>query len=733
LFKIAAFSATLKKYAGIITLKEECMEETLNRIFNPASIAVVGASETPGKAAERRTRSLLKGGYKGKVFLINPKRETLFNQKAYPSLDKIPEPVDLVMVVIPPRFIPDVIHQCAGKKAKGAVIITAGLGETGKEGKEIESRILSTAEKGGVRIIGPNCSGIFSSSGHMNLLGVPPIDPGNISIIAQSGNIIDSLTHYAKMRNLGFSRIISAGNAIGVKFHEYIEYLGNDPETKVICMYMEGIKNGDELVRTARKVSIKKPIIALKVGRSGAGARAAASHTGSLAGDDQIVQAAFNQSGIIRVFNVDEMFDLAECFSKLPIPKGNRVAILSEGGGDNSVAADNAESYGLTVPVLSSQTQEAIRPFLLKGMPAQNPIDYGGTAEENPNMITQCCKACIKTDEIDAIYITGFFGGFKDIIAPHVGELEEQTARDLAGFVKTYKKPIIVHTSFAHEPYTSLKILRENGIPVFASSERTAMCLGSMAEAGSRINCTAENTSTGITIKQKGASSSLIAGLQKKNYSILLETEAREILVEAGLGLLDAVLADEADKAVKAAREIGFPVAMKIVSRDIIHKSDAGGVKINLTSEQEVKTAFDDILKNGLKITSRDKIEGVLIVPMAKKGLECIVGMTRDHQFGPVIMFGLGGIFVEVLKDVAFRVAPLTLSDAEAMITGIKGYPLLKGIRGETAKDMEAIRDILVKVSRLAVENPEIMEMDLNPVRVHEHGASIIDARIILS
>jgi len=708
------------------------MKQTLNKIFNPASIAIVGASETPGKAAERRTRSLLDGGYSGDIFLINPKRETLFGRKTYPSLDKIPGRVDLVMVVIPAPFIPDVIEQAVQKKAKGAVIITAGLGETGEEGKKIEARILASAKKGDLKIIGPNCSGMFSVSARMNLLGVPPIDSGNISIIAQSGNIIDSLTHYAKVRGLGFNKIISAGNAIGVKFHEYVEYLGNDPETKVICMYMEGINGGNDLVRVARAVSRKKPIVALKVGRSGAGARAAASHTGSLAGDDHVVQAAFKQAGIIRVFNVDEMFDLTECFSKLPIPKGNRVVIMSEGGGDNSVAADNAEAHGLAVPVLSMETQEKIRPFLLKGMPAHNPIDYGGTAEETPHMITECCKVCMESNETDAIYITGFFGGFKDIIAPHVGELEEQTARDLTRFVKTYGKPIIVHTSFAHEPYKSLKILREGGIPVFASSERTAMCLGAMAHAGERIyNAPDHSEPRNLTEKGKTVSS-IPEDLRQKGVSALLETEARAVLQTAGIPLPDAILAKNAEEAVKASQVVGLPVAMKIVSRKIVHKSDTGGVRINLVSEEDVRTAFEEIIRSALKIAEKDEIEGILVSPMAKAGQECIVGMTRDHQFGPVIMFGLGGIFVEVLKDVSFRVAPLARSDAEQMIQQIKGFPLLKGIRGQSPKDIGAIVEILLGISDLSVRDNAIREIDLNPVIVHEKGASIVDARIIL-
>ncbi|MBN2439055.1 MAG: CoA-binding protein, partial [Deltaproteobacteria bacterium] len=356
--------------------------QSLDHLFKPASVAVIGASEVPGKAAERRTRSLIRGGYPGKIFLINPKRDTLFGRKAYPSILDVGEDVDLVVIIVAPRLITQAVADSVKMHAKGIVIITAGLGETGEEGKRIETEILRTATEGGAKIIGPNCNGLFSASGEMNLIGVPLIKKGPLAVIAQSGNIIDSITHYAEMRGVGLSHIISAGNAIGVKFHEYIEYLGRDEGTKAILMYMEGIREGDQIVRVAREVSKRKPIVILKVGRSKAGARAAASHTGSLAADDAVVDAAFRQAGIVRVTNVDEMFDVAMSFANMPLPKGNRVAIVSEGGGDNSVAADNAQHFGLEVPVLPQATQEKIRPFLLAGMPASNPIDYGGTAEE---------------------------------------------------------------------------------------------------------------------------------------------------------------------------------------------------------------------------------------------------------------------------------------------------------------------------------------------------------------
>ncbi|MFW6115268.1 MAG: acetate--CoA ligase family protein, partial [Thermodesulfobacteriota bacterium] len=699
------------------------MDQSLDKVFNPRSVAVIGASEVPGKASERRTRSLIEGGYKGTVYLINPKRSELFGRKAYPSITEIEEEVDLVMIVVAPRFLASSVADSVKMGAKGIIIITAGLGETGEEGKRIEQEILQEAAKNGAFVIGPNCSGMFSASADMNMLGVPKIDKGPISVLAQSGNVIDSLTHYAKMRGTGFSKIISVGNAIGVKFHEYIDYLKDDPDTKVIMAYLEGIREGDQLVQVVRETSKVKPVIALKVGSSSAGARAAASHTGSLAGDEVIVDAAFRQAGVVRVANVDELFDMAGVFVQCPLPRGNRVAILSEGGGDNSIAADNAERHGMEVPVLKQETQDRMKPFLLEGMPASNPIDYGGTAEENPDMITECVKVCMEDDHVDGIYITGFFGGFKDIIAPHVAELEEQASRDMAELVKTHQKPLFVHTSFAREPIASLDILKQAGIPVMESSERTAQCMGALMRFAITKQRIGSMRMPSQVPADRDAIKALFAKLKAENRINMLETESRELLRAYDMPLPPAMVAESAEKAAEAAGAIGFPLAMKIVSPDIIHKSDAGGVKINLSSEAELRQAFDEIRGNAEKATARERIVGALISPMAGPGQECIIGMIRDLQFGPVIMFGLGGIFVEVLKDVSFRVAPLSLEDIDEMIEESKGYKVLTGIRGEKPKDINAIQEMLAKLSQIAVENPEITEIDLNPVIVHEKGA----------
>ena len=708
------------------------MERSLEKVFNPQSVAVIGASEAPGKASERRTRSLIEGGYQGDIYLINPKRSELFGRKAYPNITEIEGEVDLVMIVVAPRFLTSAVADSVKVGAKGIIIITAGLGESGEEGKRIEAEILDEAAKTGAFVIGPNCSGMFSASADMNFLGVPQIEGGPISVLAQSGNVIDSLTHYARMRGMGFSKIISVGNAIGVKFHEYIDYLKDDPDTKVIMTYLEGIKDGNNLVRVVRETAKKKPVIALKVGRSSAGARAAASHTGSLAGDEVIVDAAFRQAGIVRVSNADELFDMAEVFANCPLPEGNRVAILSEGGGDNSIAADNAEKYGMDVPILSTETQEKMRPFLLEGMPAGNPIDYGGTAEENPHMITECVHVCMEDNQVDGIFITGFFGGFKDIIAPHVAELEEKASKDMVDLVKRYKKPLFVHTSFARDPIKSLDILKTAGVPVIESSERTAQCLSALMQFSINQKKISRMRIPAGVAKEHPNVKRLFKKVQDQERHNLLETESRDLLAEYGVSLPEAVLADNSEAAVEAGKNIGYPLAMKVVSPDIIHKSDAGGIRLGLNNQEDIKRAFKEIVGNAEKVVKKEKILGTIISPMATKGQECIMGMIRDAQFGPVIMFGLGGIFVEVLKDVSFRVAPLAREDIDEMVKEIKGYKILTGIRGERPKDIGAVKDILYKLSEIAIDNPEIKEIDLNPVIVHEKGASIVDSRVIL-
>lgn len=709
------------------------MGHPMERVFQPRSVAIFGASEVPGKSGERRTRSLVQGGFSGRIFPINPKRDQIFGLPAFPGIEAVDGEIDLAMIVIPPSLIPSAVAGSIAKGAKGIVIITAGLGESGEEGKRIEAEILGMTQEAGVHLIGPNCSGMFSAAASMNLLGIPQIATGHIAVLAQSGNIIDSLTHYAKAKGGGFSKILSVGNAIGVKLHEVLEYLGQDPDTRVIALYLEGIRQGRDFVAAAREVTKGKPIVALKVGRTPAGARAAASHTGSLAADDAVVDAAFRQAGIVRVSNPDELFDVARVFDACPPPRGRGLAILSEGGGDNSVAADNAERYDLEVPVLSPATQERMRPFLLAGMPASNPIDYGGTAEEDPHRITECCRVCLEDDSVDGVFLTGFFGGFRDIIAPHVAKLEEQTARELGELVRTYGKPVVINTSFANAPYPTFEILKETGIPVFDGPERAVQCLAALMHYHTGLPDRTSRAAPSHTTRPKSGASALLAEARRLGHSALLETEGMRLLQEYGLPVLPGEVAVTREDAVRIARHIGYPVVLKVVSRDIVHKSDVGGVAVDLGSDGDVADVFDAIMARARAVTDTDRVEGVLVVPLARRGTECVIGATVDPVFGPVVMFGLGGVFVEVLRDVAFRVAPVTPGDADDMLREIKGSRVLAGVRGEAPRDVGALRDAIGKLSTLALSHPEIREIDLNPVIAHEKGISIVDCRVILS
>jgi acyl-CoA synthetase (NDP forming) len=430
---------------------------------------------------------------------------------------------------------------------------------------------------------------------------------------------------------------------------------------------------------------------------------------------------------------VDEMFDVAISFTNMPLPKGNRVAVVSEGGGDNSVAADNAEHFGLEVPVLPQATQDRIRPFLLAGMPASNPIDYGGTAEENPDMINKVVEALMEEETVDSVYVTGFFGGFKEIIAPHIGELEEKTSRELVRLMRQYGKPIAIHTSFAQAPFRSMEILSENGVLLTPSSERAAQCLAHMAKFATRREKLSFAKPLPAIPADVDKARTLIDVVKQEGRKNLLETEARELLSLYGIALPTATLARTADEAAAAASAVGFPVAVKIVSSEIIHKSDAGGILLNLGDEAAVHEGFAKVVANASRVSDPGKILGVLVAPMAPKGQECIIGMIRNPQFGAVLMFGLGGIFVEVLKDVSFRVIPPTDLDLEEMIHEIKGYPLLGGVRGQKPKDTGILKEILQRVAQLAADHPEIREVDINPIIVHEQGASVVDTRIIIA
>jgi len=708
------------------------MKEGLKAIFYPDSVAIIGASTVPGKAGARRTASVLEGGYKGRIYLVNPARDYIYGRKVYKRLLEVEEDVELALIVVRKEFLLDAVSDAAKKGVKASIIITAGFSDATEEGRKLNQQILSIARESGMRIVGPNCSGIFSASVNLNLLGVPPIKPGTISVVSQSGNIIDSIVHYARLRNIGFSKIISIGNAIDLDIHEYLEFLGDDPETKVILCYIEGIKNGAKLVQIAREITKKKPIVAIKVGRTKAGSRAAHSHTGSMTGDDFICDEAFKQAGIIRVNAIDELFDIASVFNmETPLPKGKGVAILSEGGGDNAIAADNLEQFGLNVPLLSEESQRKLKPYTMEGVGISNPVDYGGKAEEAPHeIIPPCCKICLEDPAIDIVLITGFLGGYKEIIGSYMEKYEEKTCYKLVSLLKEYKKPIIVNTSFAREKIKALEVLRDNGIPVIESSIRAAHCLSALVRYAENKRRSYKFPQMRSLRVQKAVD--IIEKVYAKGHVNLLETEAREFLKACGVPMIPDYFAKDLDDAIKGAEQIGYPVALKIVSRQIQHKYDVGGVKLGIVNRDELITAFNEVMESVQKFTK--DIEGVLILPMVPPPgkVECLASVIRDRNFGTVISFGLGGIFTEVFRDISVRVLPVTEEDVDSMIEEIKAYPILKGVRGKRPKDIGAVKDLLIRLAKIAEDYPEIEEIELNPFMVHEQGISIVDTLMTL-
>jgi len=709
------------------------MSEDLDFIFNPHSVAVVGATDNPLKWGNWITKSLIESAWKGKVYPINAKGGTVCGNYAYRKISDVDEPVDLVLVGIPAKFVPDTVRQCVEKKVKGIVIITSGFGETGKEGKGLERELVEMARKGGTRIVGPNCAGIYNSSAGLNA-SIVSFLKGPITLISQSGNFGLNLSFFAKKRGLGFSKWISFGNQADILFHEFLDYVKDDIDTKVILVYMEGLKNGRDFLKVAIETTKSKPMIILKIGSSSAGARSSISHTGALAGSNNVYDAAFKQAGIIRVNNSYELLDVGEAFSKCPLPKGNRIAILSDGGGDATMAADAAERGDLEVPLLSEETRRKLREVIPTGAvhSLNNPVDFA--SEADLWCFAKCSEVLLQDPNIDGVIICGGFGSYKDAF-PGFESVEEEISPVISQLQKKYGKPIILESNFFVERPKSLEILSEQGVPVYGNVEiatKSMSCLVTYSKYLAQSKGEREEPLCS-SLDRPNLVDRVIEEVRSAGRINLMESEARAILREFSLPNSDFGTAKSTNEAVQIAEEIGYPVVMKILSPEIIHKSDAGGVKLNLKNDFEVRNAFAEITNNAITYNRTAEIHGVIIEPMEKKGIEVVIGMIKDPTFGPTVMFGLGGIFVEILKDVSFRVAPITKTDAREMIEQIKGFPILGGMRGQKPSDIDALVDIILKLSAFGLEVPDVSEVDLNPVLALPEGASIVDARIILS
>lgn len=707
----------------------------LTKIMHADSVAIVGASTTETKRGYQAIRTLLNEKYEGRIYPVNPKEKKILGFRCYKKVSDIKGPVDIVLITTPAATLPSILDDCGKKGVKGAVVIAGGFSETGVEGKTLQEDMIQTAEKHNIRIIGPNTSGMMSLKDNLNLVGLRDTPKGDIALLTQSGNMALSLITEAKLKSLkGFSYYVGVGNEADIKFHEYLTFFRNDPHTRAILMYVEGMQQGREFLQEAYKTTLEKPIVLLKSGRSATGKKSAGSHTGALAGMSRVAKTAFTRAGIIVIENPDELFPAAETLSSLPPIRNNRVAILADGGGHATIAADILSDFGVEIPELSDKTQQKLKKMLPFAAAVKNPVDVAGGTDADPTLFAECANTILKDANIGGLLIVGLFGGYGIRFAESLGLQEEDTAHRMGRILKTRNKPIVFHSLYSSEKPHALHLLRYYNIPVYDSLDVACKCIGVLAEYGQYLKAyhTKVNFVFDWGAKAEPAGREIIETARREKRKALLEHEAKRILQLTGAPIMPEVLAKTADEAVAFAQDIDGKVAMKISSPDILHKSDAGGVRLNLESEKDIRKAFREIHKNARTFDRQADIRGVVVSPMAAKGLEVIIGTKIDDQFGPVIMFGLGGVMVEILKDVSFRVLPISRISAKVMIDEIKAAPILKGIRGQKSYDKKALIRLLLNCSDIIAAYPEIAEMDLNPVIVHEKGVSIVDARIIL-
>jgi acetyltransferase len=708
---------------------------SLEKILKAQSVAIIGASKNETKRGFQTIRTLLDEKYPGKIYPVNPKESHILGFKCYKKMSDIKEAVDVALVATPARSLPAVLEDCGKNGVKGAVVLAAGFGETGLEGRKLEDEMVAVANKHNIRLIGPNTSGMLNMNDNLNLVGLRDAPKGDIALLTQSGNMALTLITEAKVKSRkGFSYYVGVGNEADLKFHEYLEFFRQDPSTNAILMYVEGMREGREFLQQAHTTTLEKPIILLKSGRSSTGKRSAGSHTGALAGISEVAKGAFQRAGIIVIENSDELFPVAETLSSLPPIKNNSVAILADGGGHATIAADLLTDLGVNIPELNEKTQNRLREILPAAASVPNPIDVAGGTDADPSVFADCAEIILKDPSVGGLLIVGLFGGYGIRFTKSLSLMEEDAAHRMGKMVKKRHKPIVQHSLYNSEKPHALELLRYYNIPVFDSIDIASKCVGALAEYGRYLNSYHNKTNFVINweAKAKPEGKKIIQKAIKDGRQSLLENEAKQLFGIHGAPISSELLAKTEDEALECAKKLGTEVAMKIVSPDILHKSDAGGVRVGLKSEKEIRKAFKEISKNAKEYDPKADIRGILVSPMAKQGVEVIIGTKYDDQFGPVIMYGLGGVFVEILKDVSFRVLPITPTGARKMIEETKSYPLLNGVRGKPKLDQKALRKLLMLCSQIVEAYPQIEEMDLNPVIMHEKGLSIVDARIIL-
>lgn len=707
----------------------------LEKVMHPTSVAVIGASKVETKRGYQAIRTLMDEKYEGRIYPINPKEDSILGFKCYPSVAAISSLIDVALIATPAATVPAILEECGRKGIAGAVILAGGFRESGEQGRELEEKMVSVARLNNIRIIGPNTSGMLNLVDNLNLVGIKNVPKGNIALLSQSGNMALSLITEAKLKSSkGFSYYVGVGNEADIKFHEFLEFFKQDPSTKAILMYVEGMRDGRKFLQQAYLTTLHKPIILLKSGRSVTGKRSAGSHTGAMAGMSRVAKGAFKRAGIIVIDNSDELFPVAETLSSCPVLRNNKVAILADGGGHATIAADILSDYGIQIPELNEKTQAKLKKILPGAASVTNPVDVAGGTDADPSVFADCAGIILKDPNVGGLLLVGLFGGYGIRFAESLSLKEEDAAHQMGKMMAKGKKPIVIHSLYNSARPHSLELCRYYGIPVYDSVDVASRCIAALAEHGNYLAAYHSKTNFVLNYgaKAKPKAVEIIAGAQQAGRPNLLETEAKEILSQHGVPVVAENLAESEDEAVEMASKVNGAVALKVVSEDILHKSDAGGVRLNLETNREVGQAYRQIIRDCRKYAPEANIRGVLVSPMVPVGLEVIIGTKIDAQFGPIIMYGLGGIMVEILKDVSFRVLPISRFSAKRMIDETQSSPILKGIRGNPQYDEKSLIKLLLTVSEIIEAYPEIEEMDFNPVIVHTEGLSVVDARIIL-
>ncbi len=693
----------------------------LRKFFNPKSVAIIGASRQKGKVGYEILKSMLDAGFTGKIFPVNPKAESIENLTCFPDLKSIGQTPDLVVIVVPAKAVPSVMQQCASIGNKAVIIITAGFKEVGEDGKRLEQQVIQIAKQSGIRVIGPNCLGLIVPANKLNASfgGTLPA-VGVTGYLSQSGALMAAILDMANASSIGFSTLVSIGNKADVDELDIIQAFSNDPDTKVIAGYLESISDGNAFVRQAELISQKKPILLMKSGVTAAGAKAASSHTGSLAGSETAYEAVFERAGVVRCFSLKSQFDFAQGFAYQPLPAGSSVAVITNAGGAGIMAADAIEKLKLTFAKLSEETIKKLAEKLPAAANLYNPIDVLGDAL--PDRYQYALDVVLDDPNVDSVLV---------LLTPQAMTDETGTANAIVTVAKEKsKKPIFASFLGADKVAEAANILRNAKIPQYDSPEAAILTIKVMTDYV-RWKARPKRVIKLFSVNRHKAET-IIERHLRQNIANIGEAESKEILEAYGFVTPKDAVAITAEQAVNIAEQIGYPVVLKIWSPDIIHKSDVGGVRVGLKTPNEVLDAFDLMMFRIPQKMPDAKILGVLVQQMCGSGKELILGMHRDTAFGPLMMFGMGGTMVEVMQDVSFYLAPLTANEAKQMLISTRTYKMLTGARGQQGVDIDAVAEGLQRLSQLVTEFPEIQEMDINPFVVGPQGTVpiAVDARI---